>query len=197
MKALLLSLLPTPMSKLQQDYPDLDRLELATSVFRIQRTVETQSDVVIRWDEARVCLHWWVRNSKLPIQKEAFESVEFDKRSSQIAAELVSLAGLDPEHATASEMDAVNARFVRFNCSEETNGQRPTMRWRDCVSHTPDALHNQTQWGRLSPLVAANVRMREDFDDYTPRYEWCALYLSRRGFNKKKFKDTSPTCKLS
>ncbi|KAK7055995.1 F-box domain-containing protein [Favolaschia claudopus] len=175
MKELLISVLPKGE---RLDHPDFARLELATSVFRIRRTGSQQFEVAIGWDEARAHVHWWAGEPELPFP--GAELVQLEDQGSRVAAELVLLVGLNPDIATASQMDFVDARFVCNDCPPESQGQRHAMGWRECVVHNAsrrqDISHDVPSWTLLSPLAAADVRRRDGLPDYTRLPSWsCTL----------------------
>ncbi|KAK6987588.1 F-box domain-containing protein [Favolaschia claudopus] len=178
MKKLLIAVLPKVESQPQQlENLGFHRLELASSVFRIHRT-GMHFEVAIGWDEARAHLHRWTGEPELPFP--GAELVQLEDQGSRVAAELVLLVGLNPDIATASQMDFVDARFVCNDCSPESQGQRHAMDWRQCVVHSAskqqDISHDVPSWTLLSPLAAADVRRRDGSPDYTRLPSWsCTL----------------------
>ncbi|KAK7017319.1 F-box domain-containing protein [Favolaschia claudopus] len=174
MKKLLIAVLPKVESQPQQlENPDFHRLELAISVFRIHRT-GMHFEVAIGWDEARAHLHRWTGEPELPFL--GAEMIQLEDQGSRVAAELVLLVGLNPDIATASQMDFVDARFVCNDCSPESQGQRHAMDWRESVVHSAskqqDISHDVPSWTLLSPLGAADVRRRDGPPDYTRLPSW-------------------------
>ncbi|KAJ7848240.1 hypothetical protein B0H14DRAFT_3867259 [Mycena olivaceomarginata] len=113
--------------------------------------------------------------------------IEFNTRGSAVAAELAVLLGLDPETATAAEMDTAEARFVCSVCPPESQGRWRPLTWRDCVVHG-NTTHGPPSWTLLSPLAAADVRRREETGDYSHAQVWsctlCNVYLLSLGYYK-------------
>ncbi|KAJ7176242.1 hypothetical protein C8R43DRAFT_1197867 [Mycena crocata] len=150
-EAHLASILPQPSG-------DRRALARATSVF-VCTGPKSGPTVAIALEETRAQMHWWP----------SAERVEFSERGSAAARDLVLLLGLDPETATASDMDNQDARFICGGCRLP---KREALSWRDCVRHAENNLH--TPWLLLSPLAAADVRRREDHE--YPVHEWaCTL----------------------
>ncbi|KAJ7899771.1 hypothetical protein B0H13DRAFT_1718047 [Mycena leptocephala] len=174
-KALLTSLLPY----CNVGNPDFRLLERASSVFRLRKTNERSSDTAIGWDEARAHLHWCQGR---PVHRSTDDQlVKFNDRGAAAAASLALLLGMDPVTTTAAQMDATGARFACATCPEVSPGRRPAMHWRECVLHVGSnenagASHGPPSWLLLSPLAAADVRRREEPDDYSPLHAWaCTL----------------------
>ncbi|KAJ7245912.1 hypothetical protein B0H12DRAFT_1127134 [Mycena haematopus] len=170
-QTLLVSLLPgTEANK-------ADFLDRATSVFRVRITNEGYEQTVIGWEEARAHLHWFQGRPEPHSVDDHL--VKFNARGSAAAAELAVLLGMDPATATAADMDNADERFVCGNCQPEYRGGRLAMRWRDCILHVGTnvpASHDVPSWHRLSPLAVADVRRREEPDDYAPVRAWsCTL----------------------
>ncbi|KAJ7815178.1 hypothetical protein B0H14DRAFT_3878441 [Mycena olivaceomarginata] len=102
---------------------------------------------------------------------------------------------MNPETATAAEMDAAKTRFVCGTCPPELQGRRCPLTWRDCVLvhggsyATTAASHGPPSSILLSPLAAADVRQREEPDDYSHAHAWsctlCNDYLPFLGFHKR------------
>ncbi|KAJ7919838.1 hypothetical protein B0H13DRAFT_1987661 [Mycena leptocephala] len=174
-KTLLTSLLPY----CNVGDPDFRLLERATSVFRVRKTNQRSSDTAIGWDEARAHLHW-CQGRPVPLSAED-QLVEFNAHAAAAATSLAVLLGIDPVTTTAAQMDATGARFVCATCPEVSRGGRLAMRWRECVVHVGSynhagAAHGPPSWLVLSPLAAADVRRREEPDDYSPLKAWsCTL----------------------
>ncbi|KAJ6473108.1 hypothetical protein C8R45DRAFT_1012259 [Mycena sanguinolenta] len=163
-RALLASLLPRPTgcasaSASTKPEPDLDRLGLATSVFTclgswVGAMSVTAGRSLIGWAGAGAHLRcrslrsFWDRR------------VHFASEGAEAAAALVRLVGLNPDTATAGQMDEfcggelhtgagagkgagggadLDRRFVCMLCPVEVHrgmhGRR-AMRWRECVQHT-------------------------------------------------------------
>ncbi|KAF8187980.1 hypothetical protein K438DRAFT_1004690 [Mycena galopus ATCC 62051] len=165
MHARLISLLP-------DTEPDFHVLERATSVFRIG------TETAIGWNEARAHLYWWKGRPRPGGSGE--QLIEFNIGGSAAAAELVALLGMDPATTKAAEIDATGARFVCGTCQPDSQGRRLAMRWRDCVLHVEGsntaASHGVSSWLQLSSIAAADVRRREQRDDYSPLRTWsCTL----------------------
>ncbi|KAJ7814210.1 hypothetical protein B0H14DRAFT_1420432 [Mycena olivaceomarginata] len=187
---LLVSLLPDAPPEPRNSDPDFSLLERATSVFRTRRNSPRIVDTVIGWDQARAHLHCFHQPPEWRHPGDGL--VEFNPRGSAVAAELAVLLGLDPKTVTAAEMDATEARFVCGVCPPETHGRRRPLTWRDCVVHggsnaTP-ASHGPPSWIVLSPLAAADVRRREEPEDYSDAHVWsctlCNDYLPSLGYHK-------------
>ncbi|KAF7365920.1 F-box domain-containing protein [Mycena venus] len=193
----LVALFPDPAPEYDYDLqPGLHWLERATSVFKVQRannSYNNSRDAFIGWEGARAHLHWCHGR---PYGERL---VEFDPRGSTAAAALAVLLGLDAVTVTALEMDQANARFVCGTCPPESQGRRLAMGWRDCVrfydfilnllliffspesqvfhaSSSDAATHSAPNWLLLSPMAAADVRRREEPDDYSSLCVWsCTL----------------------
>ncbi|KAJ7776366.1 hypothetical protein B0H16DRAFT_1006475 [Mycena metata] len=166
---------------------DLRHLELATSVFRVRRSVSYQKDTVIGWEQARAHLHWChgPPAPQLPEQKLVHSSA----KGAASAAALALLLDMDPLTTTAADMDTTDARFVCGNCAPSTNGRRAALSWRDCVVHDVEldpTSHTTPSWFLLSPLAAMDVRRREEPDDYFQIAIWaCTLCTQHtRGFTE-------------
>jgi hypothetical protein len=164
---------------------------------------------VIGWDQARAHLHCFHQPPEWRHPGDGL--VEFNPRGSAVAAELAVLLGLDPKTVTAAEMDATDARFVCGVCPPETHGRRRPLTWRDCVrfpvhfgfeciahicrsqvvhggSNATPASHGPPSWIVLSPLAAADVRRREEPEDYSDAHVWsctlCNDYLPSLGYHR-------------
>ncbi|KAK6987598.1 F-box domain-containing protein [Favolaschia claudopus] len=188
MKTILMSeLLKTECSNSPQNPQafDLTRLELATSVFRMHQTRHVNyygyrkfTYVLVGWDDLRVHLHPWKRGHDSRLKPS--EDVEFDREGSTVAAQLVLLAGMDPQTATVSEMNALDPRFVCESCAPPHPNYRPALRWRECILHViedaTDIFHDTSSWRILSPVAAADLRRRQVPDDYSSLETWaCGL----------------------
>ncbi|KAJ7272404.1 hypothetical protein C8J57DRAFT_1715798 [Mycena rebaudengoi] len=168
-------LLPSPGPGSEHNLqPGLHSLQRATSVFKVQLSYiyNYRRHIFIGWDGARAWCH----------RREG--DVEFDPQGSMAAAALAVLLGLDPETVTAAEMDEANARFLCGTCPPESKGQRRARGWRYCVFHASSsdaATHSATNWLLLSPAAAADVRRREEPDDYSVLCVWsctlCTLFI--------------------
>ncbi|KAF8169019.1 hypothetical protein K438DRAFT_2064048 [Mycena galopus ATCC 62051] len=170
-RALLTSLLPPPASSacdsacgsatfaFTKSDPDLQRLDLATSVFTclgswVGAMSVTAGRALIGWAGAgahlrcRSLRNYWDRRP------------HFAPEGAEAAAALVRLVGLDPEATTAAQMDALcggelctgagkgkgaakgtdpDRRFLCVLCPVEVHRRvhgRRAMRWRECVQHT-------------------------------------------------------------
>ncbi|KAF8197761.1 hypothetical protein K438DRAFT_1967320 [Mycena galopus ATCC 62051] len=186
MQARLISLLPDTEPDTE---PDFHVLERATSVFRIG------TETTIGWNEARAHLDWWQGR---PEPGESGEQlIEFNVRGSAAAAELAALLGMDPKTAKAVEMDAADARFVCETCPRELQGRRLAMCWRDCVLHVGSSNaaashgvsswlpHGVSSWLQLSSIAAADVRRREEPDDYSSLCTWSCTLCNEFSFQTK------------
>ncbi|KAF8134088.1 hypothetical protein K438DRAFT_1883655 [Mycena galopus ATCC 62051] len=171
MQARLISLLP-------DTEPDFHVLERATSVFRIG------TETAIGWNEARAHLDWWKGRPRPGGSGE--QLIEFNIRGSAAAAELAALLGMDPATTKAAEIDATGARFVCGICQPDSQGRRLAMRWRDCVLHVEGsntaASHGVSSWLQLSSIGAADVRRREQPDDYSPLRTWSCILCNEFSF---------------
>ncbi|KAF7357202.1 F-box domain-containing protein [Mycena sanguinolenta] len=170
MKTLLVSLLPT------REAANPDILDLATSVFRVRKTNARSTDLAIGWEEARAHLHWFQGHTGPPLPGNPM--INFDPRGSAVAAQLAMLLGMDPDTATAADMDRADERFCCGTCRLESQGRRRVMGWRECVLHVASSPRSQEEqsWLRLSPIATADVRRREDPDDYSLISAWsCTL----------------------
>ncbi|KAJ6453747.1 hypothetical protein C8R45DRAFT_1038781 [Mycena sanguinolenta] len=178
-KTTLVSLLPGA----QADNPDFRLLERATSVFRVSKPNMWSTDLAIGW-EARAHLHWFQGRPAPSIHSGRL--VEFDSRASAVAAELAMLLGMDPETTTAADMDNAAERFLCGICPLMSQGRRRAMRWRDCVSHVesnPPPSHDVRSWLRLSLVAAADVRRREEPDDYSRNSGWSCILCNEHTFS--------------
>ncbi|KAJ7249790.1 hypothetical protein B0H12DRAFT_1234611 [Mycena haematopus] len=125
-----------------------DFLDRATSVFRVRITNEGYEKTVIGWEEARAHLHWFQGRPEPHSVDDHL--VKFNARGSAAAAELAVLLGMDPATATATGILHVGTNVP--------------------------ASHDVPSWHRLSPLAVADVRRREEPDDYAPVRAWsCTL----------------------
>ncbi|KAJ7231783.1 hypothetical protein C8J57DRAFT_1580478 [Mycena rebaudengoi] len=165
---------PGPPGSWHNLQPGIHLLQRATSVFKVQLPYiyNYRRYMFIGWNGARAWCH----------QPEG--DVEFDLQGSMAAAALAVLLGLDPETVTAAEMDEANARFLCGTCPPESKGQRRARRWRHCVFHASNSnavTHSASNWLLLSPAAAADVRRREQPDDYSDLCVWsctlCTLFI--------------------
>ncbi|KAF7357215.1 F-box domain-containing protein [Mycena sanguinolenta] len=174
-QALLVSLLPGAHA----GEPDFSLLDLATSVFCVRRINAQSTDVAIGWEEARAHLHWFQGGPEPAVPGDLL--IEFNTRGSTVAAELAMLLGMDPETTTATDLDEADERFCCGICPLDFLGQQCVMSWRDCVRHVgsnSSPSHNRSSWLRLSPIAAADVRQREEPNDYSSIPTWsCALCI--------------------
>ncbi|KAJ7469848.1 hypothetical protein B0H11DRAFT_2435477 [Mycena galericulata] len=196
-RALLASLLPpAPASSplrainadVEADEDDARRLALATSVFTClgswvgARSVAA-GRALIGWEGAGA--HLRCRS----LQRYWENRVHYAPEGAEAAVALLALVGLDPEWATAGEMDAVcvQKRFLCVLCPLEgykrVQGRR-AMRWRECVQHTIEcrripgnAAHDgRPVWALLTDAGAKEVRRREKPDPVAFDAAWvCAL----------------------
>ncbi|KAJ7661314.1 hypothetical protein DFH06DRAFT_988156 [Mycena polygramma] len=211
-RALLVSLLPPPAgagctSACASDSSDSGvtpatdlgerRLDLATSVFTclgswVDRTRITAGRALIGWEGAGPHLRCGSLRSFWE------HRVHYAPEGAAAAGALVRLVGLDPERATAAEMDvgrAVERRFVCMLCPAEArrgvHGRR-AMRWRECVQHTiersrmneGDIAHRNVppHWAQLTDAAAADVRRLEKPDPVVWDRAWgCALCTAHYG----------------
>ncbi|KAJ7327838.1 hypothetical protein DFH08DRAFT_1084570 [Mycena albidolilacea] len=177
-QAHMVSLLPNSPPEPGNSFSLLGR---ATSVFRVTVWPDLWG-AVIGWDEARAHLHCF---PEVHLHHDIL--VEFNTRGSAVAAELAVLLGLDPETATAAEMDTAEARFVCSVCPPESQGRWRPLTWRDCVVHG-NTTHGPPSWTLLSPLAAADVRRREETGNYSHAQVWsctlCNVYLLSLGYYK-------------
>ncbi|KAF7341704.1 F-box domain-containing protein [Mycena sanguinolenta] len=179
-KAMLVSLLLGA----QAHSPDFRLLERATSIFRVRKTNPWSTDLAIGWEEARAHLHWFQGRPEPAIP--GGQLVEFNSHASTVAAGLAMLLGMDPETTTAADMDNANERFMCAICPLASQGRRRVMRWRDCVSHVgsnPPPSHDVPSWLRLSPVAVADVRRREEPDDYSRIYGWSCTLCNEHTFS--------------
>ncbi|KAJ7899781.1 hypothetical protein B0H13DRAFT_2029457, partial [Mycena leptocephala] len=152
-KTLLTSLLPY----CNVGDPDFRLLERATSVFRVRKTNQRSSDTAIGWDEARAHLHW-CHGRPVPLSL---------RINSNVAC---GAPRYGPCYHTAAQMDATGARFacatcprcrVAGGCDALARVCRPRGELQSCGGGPwPPS------WLVLSPLAAADVRRREEPDDY-------------------------------
>ncbi|KAF7361001.1 F-box domain-containing protein [Mycena sanguinolenta] len=138
-------------------------LDLATTVFSCGETYA--------WDsysnQPHCCLVGWKGAGACRGPTCHVSSVKFSERGSIAASALVRLAGLDPQDATADQMDALDPRFVCDDCPIQQRGQA-VMTWRRCLQHSldqsleeSDPPRHVSSWRLLSPLGAKDVRRRE------------------------------------
>lgn len=59
--------------------------------------------------------------------------VVFDNQAFEAAGRIITLCGLDPQHTTVAEMDALNKRLVCTGCLAD-KPRRSVLRWRSAVS---------------------------------------------------------------
>ncbi|KAJ7473103.1 hypothetical protein B0H11DRAFT_2282623 [Mycena galericulata] len=162
------------------DPPDLQMLELATSVFTCGRRHECRDHVC--WDKMYCCLVGWREaGSRHRESRCNCWSRTLSEPASAAARALVRLVGLDPKTATADEMDDVDHRFVCNDCPPTQRG-REAMGWRKCLVHASeqqeksDAGKHTSSWTLLSPKCAADVRRREGQDPCYMDEAWiCVL----------------------
>ncbi|CAK5278627.1 unnamed protein product [Mycena citricolor] len=188
-KRLLASLLPR-----SEENPDIQRLDLVTSVFTC---LGSWSDWSLN-TSGRSLIGWAGAGSHL--QCRSLE-VYWDRRlhycseGASAAVELMRLVGLDPATTTVDQMDMVcgtgrlcgnEKRFICMLCpavSCKGGVGRPVMHWRECVAHvikqvrdSNNEAHRSPSWGLLSEEAAAHIRRFETLDPYVLNDAWfCAL----------------------
>ncbi|KAF7361009.1 hypothetical protein MSAN_01131100 [Mycena sanguinolenta] len=149
-----------------------DVLVLATTVFTCGGTYPWHS----YFNPPHCCLVGWKGAGACRGPTCYVSFVKFSERGSTAARALVRLAGLDPQEATADQMDALDLRFVCNDCLIQQWGQ-VVMTWRRCLQHALDRALEESEpvrhvssWALLSPLGAKDVRRREyNKKDYSRR----------------------------
>ncbi|KAF7351734.1 F-box domain-containing protein [Mycena sanguinolenta] len=137
-QAHLVSLLPGAQTAEKPDFRLLDR---ATSVFTVHKTNTRSTDLAIGWREARAHLHWFQGRPQFALPGSL---VAFNPRGSAVAAELATLLGMDPETATAADMDKANERFSAARQREEPDDYSNIPAW-SCILCNDTAPSLQTQ----------------------------------------------------
>ncbi|KAJ6538327.1 hypothetical protein DFH09DRAFT_1398671 [Mycena vulgaris] len=183
-RALLASLLPLASTSEAAGPPDGRRLELATTVFTclgswVGGTSVTAGRSLIGWEGAGA--HLRCRS----LQRFWQGRPHYAPEGAAAARELVRLVGLDPETATAAQMDQLcgEKRFLCGLCPIEKYKRvrgRWAMRWRECVLHTiertrlrgGDAAHGAPAWVLLTDEGAEDVRRRETKDPVAQNRAW-------------------------
>lgn len=110
-----------------------------------------------------------LRNACIFDAEELKANIHFDLHASFVAAELVQLCGLSPLQATASDMDALDARVACVPC-------KVVMNWRKAVSHVYKSCHKgRREWVLLSDADTAALKKLEakDRPRATTGEFWC------------------------
>ncbi|KDR76445.1 hypothetical protein GALMADRAFT_445743 [Galerina marginata CBS 339.88] len=143
-KQMLARLLPSSQSLLEccENNADVDEgaLELATAVFWHANPTHT-SDTMIGWDEAKVHLSCWTEGQGWDNTSNDLE-LSFCELGYATVVLLLRLLGLDPDITLASEVTALDRRFMCVSCKLEhqrhaLNGSYGTYgwSWKECVAH--------------------------------------------------------------
>ncbi|KAG6906315.1 hypothetical protein DXG01_014501 [Tephrocybe rancida] len=145
----------------------VDVLTLATSVFRCANSLcgndrhawaSILTNPLFGWSDAahHVCENarrdWYFGEhpQSVALNKTA---VDFFQEASGVAAQLVQLVGLDPDHATAADMDQGGHYFFCSGCS---GTRRTVYTWRTAVAHFAQHYHVVTP--SLQLLTSAEVQ---------------------------------------
>ncbi|KAJ7686556.1 hypothetical protein B0H17DRAFT_985143 [Mycena rosella] len=154
-------------------------LDLTTVVFWCKSCAYGQNSL-IGWEAAaghHCCQPVYPRSQVTSVEP----NLEFSERGSAGAASLVTLAGLDERHATCSDMDRLDRRFMCLACPRSVPGSKQeysVFPWRAAVSHFRASHHSAPQWRQLNSVETQWMKTQEPRD---PTLSWscnhCPQYL--------------------
>ncbi|TFK63919.1 hypothetical protein BDN72DRAFT_963601 [Pluteus cervinus] len=170
-------------------WSDLEFLEAmfsrATCVFECMNCPTERNGTP--WQPGRVLIGWKAFNGHLACPFRSWrDKLEYSYVGATAASALVTLAGLDPQTALETDVDALDYRFTCANCSIGPTGRRgyrghKAWTWRECVYHfiqmnrNEQINHEIPKWNRLSPEMSAYIKRRE-VPGYAFDLSWSCLH---------------------